>query len=96
MDFAAFGAVVVRDWRISISYRTRFATSLLSVFFSILGSIQLFDLIMPLTKGGPSDSTQTMVTFLYNYGVTRMEIGFGSAVGVVLFLICVVFAFSIV
>jgi len=35
-----------------------------------------------------------MVTFLYNYGVTRMEIGFGSAVGVVLFLICVVFAFG--
>lgn len=66
----------------------------LSVFFSVLGSIQLFDLIMPLTKGGPSDSTQTMVTYLYNYGVTRMRIGFGSAVGVVLFVICVVFAFG--
>jgi len=66
----------------------------LSVFFAIIGSIQLFDLIMPLTKGGPSDSTQTMVTYLYNYGVTRMEIGFGSAVGVVLFLICVIFAFG--
>jgi raffinose/stachyose/melibiose transport system permease protein len=35
-----------------------------------------------------------MVTFLYNYGVTRTEIGFGSAVGVVLFIICVVFAFG--
>jgi raffinose/stachyose/melibiose transport system permease protein len=70
------------------------STIRLSIFFSILGSIQLFDLIMPLTKGGPSDSTQTMVTFLYNYGVTRMRIGFGSAVGVVLFLICVIFAFG--
>lgn len=66
----------------------------LSVFFAIIGSIQLFDIIMPLTKGGPSDSTQTMVTFLYSYGVTRMQIGFGSAVGVVLFIICVVFAFT--
>ena len=66
----------------------------LSVFFSILGSLQLFDLIMPLTKGGPSDSTQTMVSFLYNYGVTRMQIGFGSAVGVVLFVICVGFSFG--
>lgn len=66
----------------------------LSVFFSVLGSIQLFDLIMPLTKGGPSDSTQTMVTYLYTYGVTRTRIGFGSAVGIVLFLICVVFAFG--
>jgi len=40
------------------------------------------------------DSTQTMVTYLYSYGVTRMRIGFGRAVGVVLFLICVVFAFG--
>ena len=70
------------------------STIRLSVFFSILGSFQLFDLIMPLTKGGPSDSTQTMVTFLYTYGVTRMQIGFGSAVGVVLFVICIVFAFG--
>lgn len=70
------------------------STIRLSVFFSILGSIQLFDLIMPLTKGGPSDSTQTMVTFLYTYGITRMRVGFGSAVGVVLFLICVAFAFG--
>jgi raffinose/stachyose/melibiose transport system permease protein len=66
----------------------------LSVFFAILGSLQFFDLIMPLTKGGPSNSTQTMVTYLYNFGVTRMQIGFGSAVGVVLFVICVGFAFS--
>jgi raffinose/stachyose/melibiose transport system permease protein len=66
----------------------------LSVFFAILGSFQLFDLVMPLTKGGPSNSTQTMVTYLYNFGVTRMQIGFGSAVGVVLFVICVTFAFG--
>src|SRR5690349_11743032 len=66
----------------------------LSVFFAVLGSIQLFDLIMPLTKGGPSDSTQTLVTYLYSYGVTRMRIGFGSAVGVILFAICVAFAFG--
>ncbi|MFI4929619.1 MAG: carbohydrate ABC transporter permease [Burkholderiales bacterium] len=70
------------------------STIRLSVFFAILGSFQLFDLIMPLTKGGPSNSTQTMVTYLYNFGVTRMQIGFGSAVGVVLFVICVSFAFG--
>ncbi|WP_430383990.1 carbohydrate ABC transporter permease [Aureimonas ureilytica] len=66
----------------------------LSVFFSVIGSLQLFDMIMPLTGGGPSNSTQTMVTFLYTYGVTRMKVGFGSAIGVVLFLICVTLAFS--
>ncbi|MGF1626708.1 MAG: carbohydrate ABC transporter permease [Alphaproteobacteria bacterium] len=66
----------------------------LSVFFAVIGSLQLFDLVMPMTKGGPSDSTQTMVTYLYSFGMMRMDIGFGSAVGVVLFVICVAFAFT--
>ena len=71
-----------------------YPTVRLSVFFAIVGSLQLFDVVMPLTGGGPADSSQTMVTFLYNFGVTRMRVGFGSAVGVVLFLICATFAFS--
>ncbi len=66
----------------------------LSIFFSVVGALQLFDVIMPMTGGGPSDSTQTLVTYLYNFGITRTRFGFGSAVGVVLFLICVAFAFG--
>ena len=73
---------------------TLYPTIRLSVFFAIVGSLQLFDLVMPLTRGGPADSSHTMVSFLYNFGVTRMRVGFGSAVGVILFLICVTFAFS--
>jgi len=70
------------------------STVRLSVFFAVVGSLQLFDLIMPLTGGGPFNATQTMVTFLFNFGVARMQVGLGSAVGVVLFLICVTIAFS--
>lgn len=73
---------------------TLYPTIRLSVFFAIVGSLQLFDLIMPLTRGGPADSSHTMVSFLYNFGVTRMRVGFGSAVGVILFLICVTFALT--
>lgn len=79
-------------WRITLPLLK--PTVKLSVFFGILGSLQFFDMIMSMTKGGPFDSTQTMVSFLYNYGVTRMQIGFGSAVGVVVFVICVAFAFG--
>ncbi len=66
----------------------------LSVFFSILGSLQFFDMIVPLTGGGPLNSTHTMVSFLYYFGITRMRVGFGSAIGVILFLVCVAFAFG--
>ena len=64
----------------------------LSVFFSVIGALQLFDMVIPLTGGGPFEQTNTMVSFMYNFGITRMRVGYGSAVGVVLFVICVTFA----
>ena len=66
----------------------------LSVFFSLLGSLQFFDMIVSLTGGGPLNTTNTMVSFLYYFGITRMRVGFGSAVGVVLFILCAVVAFG--
>jgi raffinose/stachyose/melibiose transport system permease protein len=71
-----------------------YPTIRLSVFFAVVGSLQLFDLVMPLTRGGPADSSNTMVSFLYNHGVARMRVGYGSAIGVILFVICVSFAFT--
>lgn len=63
-----------------------------TAFFAITGSLQLFDLIVPLTGGGPNNSSLTIVGFLYQFGVTRMRIGFGGAISIALFLICVVVA----
>lgn len=57
-----------------------------SAFFAIIGALQVFDVIIPLTNGGPSNQTHTIVTYLYTFGLTRLNIGFGSAVGVILFL----------
>lgn len=63
----------------------------ISVFFSVVGALQLFDVVMPLTGGGPSNTTHTLVSFQYTFGMTRMNVGFGCAVGVVLFCICALF-----
>jgi raffinose/stachyose/melibiose transport system permease protein len=71
-----------------------YPTIRLSVFFAVVGSLQLFDLVMPLTRGGPADSSNTMVSFLYNHGIARMRVGYGSAIGVILFVICVSFAIT--
>ena len=66
----------------------------LSVFFSLLGSLQFFDMIVSLTGGGPLNTTHTMVSFLYYFGIGRMRVGFGSAVGVILFVVCASVAFG--
>jgi len=63
--------------------------AVLSLFFSILGSLQAFAIIVALTDGGPSNSTHSAVSYLYNFGIKRMRVGFGSAIGVSLFVLCV-------
>jgi raffinose/stachyose/melibiose transport system permease protein len=63
--------------------------AILALFFSILGSLQAFAIIVALTDGGPSNSTHSAVSYLYNFGIKRMRVGFGSAIGVSLFVICV-------
>ena len=66
----------------------------LSVLFAITGALQVFDIIIPLTNGGPSNSTHSLVSYLYTFGLTRLSVGYGSAVGVVLFVFCIVTALT--
>lgn len=63
-------------------------------FLSMIGSIQVFDMVWILTKGGPAESTNTMATFLYAWGVDRNLIGVASAASVVLFVIALAFALT--
>src|SRR5690554_1448144 len=60
------------------------------VFLSIIGSLQLFDMVWVTTKGGPIGSTNTMAVYMIQYG--QGQPGFGSAVAVILFLISLVIA----
>ncbi len=64
----------------------------LSLYLSVLGSLQIFDLVWVMTGGGPVNSSQTMATYLFRFGFQRFSIGYGSAVAVVLFAICFMFS----
>ncbi len=61
-------------------------------FLGVIGSLQLFDLVWIMTLGGPAGASTTMATYLIDRGFRRYEFGYGSAVAVVLFVICFVFA----
>ena len=62
------------------------------IFLSVIGSLQLFDLVWIMTLGGPASASATMATYLLDHGFSRYEFGFGSAVAVVLFVVCFIFA----
>jgi raffinose/stachyose/melibiose transport system permease protein len=61
-------------------------------FLSIIGSLQLFDMVWVATGGGPAGATTTMATYMVQYGFQRSQLGFGSAVAVILFFISLIFA----
>ncbi len=65
-----------------------------SVFLSIIGSLQLFDLVWVTTGGGPVNASNTMATYMFDWGFKRFQVGYGSAVAVILFLICFVVALA--
>lgn len=86
----------VKKWQIVRHIKIPMIRSaiVISVFFAITGALQLFDIIIPLTNGGPSHSSHTIVTFLYQFGILRMKLGFGGAVSVILFIACVIVALA--
>lgn len=61
-------------------------------FLSIIGSLQQFDMVWILTGGGPVNATTTMATYMVQFGFQRSQLGYGSAVAVILFVVSLIFA----
>lgn len=62
------------------------------IYLSVLGSLQQFILVWIMTKGGPVNASEMMATYMYRYGFVRFSLGYGAAVAIVMFLICLVFS----
>lgn len=64
-----------------------------TIFFvlitTLINSFQLFPQIMVMTDGGPLGSTQVMVERIYKYGFRYYEMGYASALAVILFVIII-------
>lgn len=65
-----------------------------SVYMSVLGSLQQFILVWIMTKGGPVNASEVMATYMYRFGFVRFYLGYGSAVAIVMFLICFIFSIA--
>lgn len=56
---------------------------------TIVNSFQLFPQIMVMTGGGPEGATQVMVERIYTYGFRYFQMGYASALAIILMLIIV-------
>lgn len=59
----------------------------LALIMSVTGSVLAFEQFSIMTKGGPSQSTTTIVHYIYNTSFKYFKLGYGSSMTVVLLLI---------
>jgi raffinose/stachyose/melibiose transport system permease protein len=65
-----------------------------SVFLSMIGALQLFDMVWVMTRGGPVGASSTMATLMFKNGFINSDMGYGSALAVLLFLFALVLAIA--
>ncbi len=68
------------------------STILTTIYLSVLGSLTQFTLVWIMTKGGPVNASEFMATYMYRFGFVRFLLGYGSAVALVMLLICLAFS----
>jgi multiple sugar transport system permease protein len=59
----------------------------LALIMSVTGSVLAFEQFSIMTKGGPSQTTTTVVHYIYNTSFKYFKLGYGSSMTVVLLLI---------
>ena len=70
-------------WRITCEYRL--------YMLGDRGTIAIFGLVYTLTRGGPGGATEIIGIYIYNQSFTAYQLGYGSAVAVVVLGVSVVF-----
>lgn len=59
----------------------------LMVTLAIINSLQIFDMVYILTKGGPGTSTMVPAVYMYEQGFSYRRMGYCSALGTILFVL---------
>jgi putative chitobiose transport system permease protein len=59
---------------------------------SSIAAMKVFEEIYVMTQGGPLDGTKTLVFYIYESAFVDFDMGYASAIGVVLFAVMLVFS----
>ena len=63
-----------------------------ATYLSVLGSLTQFNLVWIMTRGGPVNASEMMATYMYRYAFIRFQLGYGSAVALVMLVVCLIFS----
>ena len=85
------GAPEARVWRHVVLPSIRGAVTFVTVLL-VIGAAQVFTQIYEITKGGPYDSTQSLMTYMYEQAFSNFAFGYAAALASLLAV--VLFGFS--
>lgn len=63
----------------------------IALVVTVIGALRSFDLIAIMTSGGPFGSSSVLAWLMYQQAIGNFRLGYGAAIGVVLFAIMAVF-----
>ncbi|HEX5913372.1 MAG TPA: sugar ABC transporter permease, partial [Rubrobacter sp.] len=66
-------------------------TTFLLLILNVIYSLHVFDLIYVMTGGGPGFATTVLVQYIYQQAFQESQMGYASAIGVVLYLMLLIF-----
>ena len=67
---------------------------LIALLFRTLDALRAFDLMFVLTGGGPAGMTETLTVYAYRSLFQTLQLGFGAAVGCVIFALVMLVAWA--
>jgi raffinose/stachyose/melibiose transport system permease protein len=67
-------------------------TTLIVLAITAINALKAYDIIYAMTNGGPANSTQLLSTWMYFLTYNYNQVGLGTAIAVVLFLLTLIFA----
>lgn len=62
-------------------------TMFFATIITFIGAFQIFDPIQIITRGGPQNSTTTIIMYLYEKGFQAFDMGYAAAVALLVFVI---------
>lgn len=83
-----------RFWRVTMPQLAGVNTVVFAI--TVIDSLRTFDIVWVMTRGGPFNQSQLLSTYMFEQAFSYVNLGYGSAIAVVIFALAIIFIITYV